>query len=74
MTAELILDNNVRSWVGHVLPGEPGAANAAAAVAVRAFSGGASVSEACIEARRMVGSWSRHPSRPVRRPIPAAVS
>jgi hypothetical protein len=74
MSAELILEGTVRSWVDQVLPGEPGAADAAAAVAILAFSGGASVSEACIEARRLVGSWSRHPSRPVHRPILAAVS
>jgi hypothetical protein len=56
------------------MPGEPGAANTASAAALRAYAGGASISEACIEARRVVGSWSRHPSREVRRPSLAAVS
>lgn len=74
MHAELVLDRAVRDWVEQVLPGEPGAANAAAAVALRAFVGGASVSESCIEARHLVGSWCQHPSRGMYRPIFAEVS
>ena len=62
MTTELIIADVVRRWTSEVLPDAPEAADAAATLAVRWYSGGASVSEACQEARRFVGSWSRHPS------------
>jgi hypothetical protein len=55
----------VRDWVGRVMPGEKGAVDAAVAAALRSFAGGASFAEACEEAHRLAGCWSRHPSRPV---------
>jgi len=63
MTCEELLMELVRSWVEDALPGDTEAAEDAAAVALRAYAGGASVSEACAEARRLVVSWSRHPSQ-----------
>lgn len=62
MTHELLLAGLVRDWASGVVPGEPAAANAAAAVALRCYAGGASVSEACREARRFVECWARHPA------------
>jgi hypothetical protein len=68
VSGEVIIAEAVRQWVGQVLPDEPGVADAAAGVATHAYEGGASVGEACREARRYVGSWCRHPSH--RRPGP----
>jgi len=56
------LGEAVRSWTEGVLPGEPQAADRAAAVALFAYRHGASIPEACHAARGFVGSWSRHPS------------
>ena len=39
------------------------AADAAVDVALRAYAGGASLSEATSEGRRLVDGWARHPSR-----------
>jgi len=63
MNPELVMADMVRHWVGHVLPGQPGAADRAVAIALRCYEGGASVAEACEEARRFIGSWMRHPSQ-----------
>jgi len=65
MEPELVIAEVVREWALHALPDDTNAADAAAALAVRCYSGGASVGEACQEARRFVGSWSRHPSHRV---------
>lgn len=62
ITSEELLLDLVRDWVSDVLPGDAEAAADAAQVALSAYEGGASVSEACSEARRFVGSWCRHPS------------
>ena len=62
VTPELMVADSVRRWVDHVLPGDSAAADAATGLAVRCYIGGASVSEACSEARRFTGSWTRHPS------------
>ena len=62
MCSEDLLLALVGDWVAEVLPGATEAAADAAQVALRAYEGGASVSEACTEARRFVGSWYRHPS------------
>ena len=68
---ELLIANLVRDWAGRMLPGEPGVAERAAAQAVRCYAGGASVSEACREARRFVECWSHHPShQPLRHTNP----
>lgn len=62
MEPELIIAELVREWVQHVRPDDAYAADAAAALAVRCYVGGASVADACTEAREFIGSWSRHPS------------
>ena len=59
---ELIIAGMVRDWVARALPNDRAAADVAAAYAVHAYTQGASVSEACEEARRLIGSWIRHPS------------
>jgi hypothetical protein len=66
--AEIELVGEVRSWVDQVLPGNSGLADAAVAVALDSFAAGASVGEAAEEARRLVGCWLRHPSRPTSKP------
>ena len=62
MTAELIIAEVVREWVERVVPGDPATADAAVAYAVESFAGGASVTGACEEARRMAICRSHHPS------------
>jgi hypothetical protein len=62
MWAELILTEQVRCWVERVAPGESLLADAAVAKALTSYAAGASVSEACREARRLVESRLRHPS------------
>ena len=64
MSAELVLAEQVQSWVERVVPGDRWLADAAVARALTSFAGGASVSEACQEARRLVESRLRHPSSP----------
>ena len=62
MTNELVLAEVVRTWVKLELPGEPGAADRAAVVAQASYARGASIDEACRQARAFVGSWVRHPA------------
>ncbi len=62
MTAEMIIAEMVRDWTRRTLPGDTAAADAAVAYALESFAGGASASEACEEARKMVLCRSRHPS------------
>ena len=62
MNSERVLAEVVRAWVREELPGQPGAADRAAAVAEAAYRHGASVDEACHDAVSFVGSWVRHPS------------
>lgn len=57
-----VLDSAVRAWTTEVLPGELDAAERAVFIARSAYEGGATVSEACDEARSFVSSWVRHPS------------
>lgn len=57
-----ILAEVVRAWVGAELPGQPGVAARAAQVAAACYDDGSTVSDACAEAVRFVGSWVRHPS------------
>ena len=59
---ELIIADTVRKWVGSVAPGVPRLADQAAVVAVRAYEAGASVAEACEEARRYTESRLQHPA------------
>ena len=60
---ESLLAGIVRDWALGVLPQETAAADGAVRVAMRSYAAGASVSESCREARKFLGSWSRHPSR-----------
>lgn len=62
MTDELLVADLVREWADRVVPGDRAAADGGAAVAVRSYAGGASVSEATSEGQRFVESWARHPS------------
>jgi hypothetical protein len=62
MSAELFLAEQVQYWVERVAPGERLLADAAVAKALASYGAGASVSEACREARRLVESRLRHPS------------
>jgi len=62
MSAELVLAEQVQWWVERVAPGRRLLAEAAVAEALTSFAAGASVSEACEEARRLVESRLRHPS------------
>ena len=62
MTNELLLAGLVREWLEDLLPGEPAAADGAVDVAMRRYAGGASVSDACQDARAFARSWARHPS------------
>lgn len=62
MTNERLVGELVRAWVHQELPGDLDAANVAAASALAAYEDGASVTEACRQARAFVGSWCRHPA------------
>ena len=62
MNDALFIAHMVRNWACRVLPEEPAVADAAVMVAIRAYAGGASISEACDEGRKFMGSWARHPS------------
>lgn len=59
---ELLVAGMARAWATRLMPGDTRAADGATRAALRSFTGGASVGEACQEARRFVASWSRHPS------------
>ena len=67
LTNERLLDEVVQKWADLMLPGEARAADIAAQIARERYSHGASVTEACRQARTFLGSWSRHPSRPTAR-------
>lgn len=62
MTNGKRLGDAVRLWVTEELPDEPTVAERAAFVARSAYERGASISEACEEARSFVSSWVRHPA------------
>ena len=62
MTGEDVLSQVIVAWVSENFPEQPGAAERAAAVARASFRDGATVGEACRDARSFVGSWVRHPS------------
>ena len=64
MSQELLVASMARQWAARLLPAEPWAAGAAEHVALHAYAGGGSVSEACREVRRFAASWARHPSHP----------
>ena len=60
VTNETVLIEVVRAWVDQEFPREP--ATAERAVAMAADARGASVTEACRQARAFLGSWARHPA------------
>lgn len=62
MSDELVLEDLVRQWAAEMVPGEAGVAERAANIALISYASGASVDEACGEARIFVESWARHPS------------
>jgi hypothetical protein len=64
VSAELVLAEQVQSWVERVAPGDRLLVDAAVAKALTSYASGASVSEACREARRLVECRLRHPSSP----------
>lgn len=59
---EVVLANTVRDWAERVAPGDERTVRAGVELALYLFASGASVSEACEEARSLVFSRLRHPS------------
>ena len=70
MEIEELLAHIVEAWAANMLPDDPAAAAAAAGAAIDAYAGGASVSEACHQARTLLASWARHPSHQPTRSSP----
>lgn len=64
MTGNQLLVDRVRSWATRALPHEPSAADRAVNVALVSYAAGASVDEACHEARIFLSACARHPSSP----------
>ena len=64
MTGNQLLVDRVRTWATRALPQEPSAADRAVNVALVSYAAGASVDEACSEARTFLSSWAKHPSHP----------
>lgn len=70
---ELLVIDTVRWWAADRFPAVPIVADLAVNVALRALAGGASASEACLEARRFLDGCGRHPSTSdARRPLSIA--
>jgi hypothetical protein len=63
MDVELVLAGSVWDWARQRCPNEPQVAKRAVGVAMNSYAGGASVAEACEEARAFVASWTSHPAR-----------
>jgi hypothetical protein len=61
LTPELVLAETMKSWAEQVFPGDKQAADLAVFIALRAFCGGASVSEACREARAAATYTTQRP-------------
>lgn len=61
-TAEEIIARVVRQWAEAVIPGDQAGADAAATLALGSFAAGATLSDACEQARTMVICRSHHPS------------
>ncbi len=60
---ELMLANAVRDWAERMAPGDRATIESGVESALYLYASGASVSEACEEARKRVLSRLRHPSR-----------
>lgn len=65
MDPELLIADCVRRRAEMMVPGDQRAMGAAMGLAMRCFSGGSSVAEACEAAERFLQSWARHPSHRV---------
>ena len=63
MTNEELLVHIVEDWAERLLPDDLDAGKTAAAAALLAYFGGASVSEACREGRALIMGRRAHPSR-----------
>ena len=63
MDVELALAGSVWEWSRQRCPDDPHVAEKAVAVALSCYVGGASVAEACEQARAFVASWAHHPAR-----------
>lgn len=63
MTNEELLVDIVETWATEIMPDDAESGRAAAAVALHAYVAGASVSEACREARSFLRGRAAHPSR-----------
>lgn len=66
---ELVIEDVVRHWAAEMVPGEAGVVERAANIALVSYAAGASVAEACGEARMFVDCLARHPSNPGGRPV-----
>jgi len=64
-----ILVGCVREWTREQCPGEPRVSDMAVSIALSSYFGGASVAEACEQARSFVLSRAAHPARNGNRPV-----
>lgn len=62
MDCEIAIARFAREWGLQQCPDEPRVAEIAVVVALNCFAGGASVAEACEQARAFVSSWVHHPA------------
>lgn len=62
LSAEEVLASSVREWAETIVPGDEATIRAAVGTAISTFARGESLTEACEDARRVVGSRIRHPS------------
>lgn len=69
MSVEAELTDAVGEMVEAVLPGDRRARRDIVGAALETLAAGASVAEACEEARRLAGSRARHPSREPLAPV-----
>lgn len=72
MSEELWLAALVREWAVRVLPGDHGAADQAATLAVRAYAAGASFAEAHAQGQHYIACREQHPSQHLTRTRSAA--
>ncbi len=63
MDVEFALAGSVWDWTRQHCPDDPHVAERAVAIAMSSYAGGASVAEACEQARAFVASWVHHPAR-----------
>ncbi len=58
MMDEVMIAGVVLAWAEQLYPGQPAAAEGAVEAAIRGYAAGASVSEACREAREFLEHWT----------------